>query len=169
MTVGVTIIVAALVVFSETLHSRPMARASGLALSASICFGLLSVLTKVVGHQFQHDELGALLHLQPYLMAIAALTGLLLAQTAFRIAPLSVSLPLIDIGEPLVASLLAVVALKENLDLGTGTAAGVAISAAAVAAGVALLDSSPLVRASQADVTEMVRATTVQDEAREPA
>jgi hypothetical protein len=102
-------------------------------------------------------------------MAIAALTGLLLAQTAFRIAPLSVSLPLIDIGEPLVASLLAVVALKENLDLGTGTAAGVAISAAAVAAGVALLDSSPLVRASQADVTEMVRATTVQDEAREPA
>jgi hypothetical protein len=127
------------------------------------------VLTKVVGHQFQHDELGALLHLQPYLMAIAALTGLLLAQTAFRIAPLSVSLPLIDIGEPLVASLLAVVALKENLDLGTDTAAGVAISAAAVAAGVALLDSSPLVRASQADVTEMVRATTVQDEAREPA
>jgi drug/metabolite transporter (DMT)-like permease len=152
-----------LVVFAETLHSKPMARASGLALAASICFGMLSVMTKIVGHQFQHEKLAALLHFQPYLLAVAALTGLLLAQTAFRIAPLSVSLPLIDIGEPLVASLLAVIALHEKLDIGAGTAAGVAVSAAAVAVGVALLDSSPLVRAAQADVTEMLRANTSED------
>jgi drug/metabolite transporter (DMT)-like permease len=157
------LVVIALVVFAETLHSKPMARASGLALAASICFGMLSVMTKIVGHQFQHEKLAALLHFQPYLLAVAALTGLLLAQTAFRIAPLSVSLPLIDIGEPLVASLLAVIALHEKLDIGAGTAAGVAVSAAAVAVGVALLDSSPLVRAAQADVTEMLRANTSED------
>lgn len=164
ISVCVAVVVAVLVVFSETIHERPMLRASALALAASICFGMLSVMTKVVGHEFQHDELGALLHVQPYLMAVAALTGLLLAQTAFRIAPLSVSLPLIDIGEPLIASLLAVIGLKEHLDLGTGTATGVALSAAAVAVGVALLDSSPLVRESQAQVTEQLRATTIPSE-----
>jgi drug/metabolite transporter (DMT)-like permease len=158
LAIVVAVVVIALVVFAETLHRKPMARASGLAIAASICFGMLSVLTKIVGHQFQHDRLGTLLHFQPYLLAVAALTGLLLAQTAFRIAPLSVSLPLIDIGEPLVASLLAVIALHEKLDLGTGTAAGVAVSAAAVALGVGLLDTSPLVRAAQADVTEQLRA-----------
>jgi drug/metabolite transporter (DMT)-like permease len=142
------------VLVSESLAHRPMARASGLALAASGCFGLLSVFTKVVGHQFQHDKIGALAHLHPYLLAIFAITGLLLAQTAFRIAPLSVSLPLIDVGEPLVASLLAVAVLNEKVDLGPGTAVGVAISAAAVALGVAMLDTSPLVRATQTEVTE---------------
>jgi hypothetical protein len=116
------------------------------------------VLTKIVGHQFQHDKVSTLLHFQPYLLAVAALTGLLLAQTAFRIAPLSVSLPLIDIGEPLVASLLAVIALHEKLEFTASTAAGVTVSALAVAVGVALLDSSPLVRAAQVDVTEQLRA-----------
>lgn len=172
MTVGISIGVAAvvgvLVLFSETIHRRPMLRASALAAAASICFGMLSVMTKVVSHEFQHDKLAALLHGQPYLMAVAALTGLLLAQTAFRIAPLSVSLPLIDIGEPLVASLLAVLALNEHLDLGTGTAVGVALSGTAVAVGVALLDSSPLVRETQAQVTEQLRATTIGPEQRRP-
>ncbi len=143
-----------LIAFAESLAHRPMARASGLALAASACFGLLSVFTKVVGHQFEHEKLATLAHVQPYLLAIFAITGLLLAQTAFRIAPLSVSLPLIDIGEPLVASVLAVVVLHERLDLGSGTAVGVALSAAAVTLGIALLDTSPLVRAAQTDVTE---------------
>jgi drug/metabolite transporter (DMT)-like permease len=142
------------VLVSESLGHRPMARASGLALAASGCFGLLSVFTKVVSHQFEHDKLAALVHVQPYLLAVFAITGLLLSQTAFRIAPLSVSLPLIDIGEPLVASLLAVAALHERIDLGPSAAVGVAVSAAAVAAGVAILDTSPLVKAAQVEVTK---------------
>ncbi len=146
---------AALIVLAECLHRRPMARASALALAASIAFGLLSVMTKVVGHLFRRDQVGALLHPQPYLLAVAALGGLLLAQTAFRIAPLSISLPLIDIGEPLVASFLAVYALNEKLQFGA-VAAGIAISIALVVAGVALLDSSPLVRATQQDINRNV-------------
>jgi drug/metabolite transporter (DMT)-like permease len=153
--VAVAVGVGVLVAVSECLHRRPMARASLLAVAASVCFGMLSVMTKVASHQFQHDRLGALLHVQPYLLAVAALTGLLLAQTAFRIAPLSIALPLIDIGEPLVASVIAVGALHENLDFGQ-TAAGVAVSIAVLIAGVALLDTSPLVRATQADINRQV-------------
>jgi drug/metabolite transporter (DMT)-like permease len=137
-----------------------MIRASLLALAASACFGVLSVMTKEVGRQFQHDKLLTLTHSQPYLLAVFAITGLLLSQTAFRIAPLSVSLPLIDIGEPAIASLLAVLALHEHLDLGSGTAVGVAFSGAAVALGVGLLDSSTLVHEAQREVTALVQEHT---------
>jgi hypothetical protein len=156
--VGVGVVV--LVGIAESLSSRPMLRASGLAAAASACFGMLSVMTKVVGRQFQHDGIATLAHSQCYLLAIFAITGLLLSQTAFRIAPLSVSLPLIDIGEPAVASLLAVLALHEHLDLGSGTALGVAFSATAVSLGVALLDSSPLVHEAQREVTALVQEHT---------
>ena len=125
-----------------------MIRASGLALAPSACFGMLSVMTKVVGRQFQHEKLHTLTHSQCYILAVFAITGLLLSQTAFRIAPLSVSLPIIDIGEPAIASLLAVLALHEHLDLGSGTAVGVALSASAATLGVLLIDSSPNVHAS---------------------
>jgi drug/metabolite transporter (DMT)-like permease len=152
--------VIALVAVAETFASRPMIRASLLALASSACFGMLSVMTKVVGRQFQHDHLRTLTHSQPYLLAVFAITGQLLSQTAFRIAPLSVSLPLIDIGEPAIASLLAVLALHEHLDLGSGTAVGVALSATAVTLGVGLLDSSPLVHEAQREVTALIEEHT---------
>ena len=66
------------------------------------------------------------------------------------------SLPLIDVGEPLIASLVAVYAFGEQIGSGPGTVAGVAVSAAAVAAGVVLLDTSPLVRAAQQDIDRHV-------------
>jgi drug/metabolite transporter (DMT)-like permease len=149
---SVAVVVAALVVVAERGRRRPMTRASILALAASTCFGLLSVLTKVVGHQFDNHGVGTLLLPQPWLLAVAAITGLLLAQTAFRIAPLSVSLPIIDVGEPLVASLIAALALGETIGVGIGTAVGVGIAGAAVMAGISLLDTSPVVKAAQADL-----------------
>jgi drug/metabolite transporter (DMT)-like permease len=164
-TAGISIIVGAgtilVVLVSETFGSRPMIRASGLAFASSACFGMLSVMTKVVSRQFQHDHLRALTHSQPYILAVFAIAGLLLSQTAFRIAPLSVSLPVIDIGEPAIASLLAVIALHEHLDLGSGTAIGVALSATAATLGVALLDSSANVHALQQQVTAQVQEVTI--------
>lgn len=144
--------IATLVVLAESRRHRPMARASLLAVAASTCFGLMSVLTKVVGHQFGDHHVGALVRAQPWLLMIVAITGLLLSQTAFRIAPLSVSLPIIDVGEPLIASLIAVLAFGETIGLGVGTAIGVALSGAAVVSGIGLLDTSPVVKAAQANI-----------------
>ena len=145
------------VLLAESVADRPMLRASGLALAASVCFGMLSVLTKVVGHQFEHHKVATMVHPHIYVLAVFAIVGLVTSQTAFRIAPLSVSLPVIDVGEPFVASLLAVLALHEKLDLGSGTAVGVALSGAAVALGVGILDTSPLVQAAQAEVTSSLQ------------
>jgi drug/metabolite transporter (DMT)-like permease len=160
MTVAVGSMVILLVLVAETFGTRPMIRASLLALASSACFGMLSVMTKVVGRQFEHDKLETLTHPQCYVLAVFAISGLLLSQTAFRIAPISVSLPVIDIGEPAIASLLAVLALNETLDLGAGSAVGVALSASAATIGIALLDSSPNVHAMQRDVTAEVLAHT---------
>ena len=151
---SVAIVVAVLVAVGEALVHRPMPRASALAAAAGVCFGLLSVDTKVVTKQFQTDGLAALGHFQPYLMAVAALTGLLLSQTAFKIAPLSVSLPMIDLGEPLIGSLLAVTVFGEALGRGSAVVPGVAVAAVAIAGGVALLDTSPVVRNAQREIVQ---------------
>lgn len=160
ITISVVAVVGVLVAVAESRHRQPMLRASLLALAASLCFGMLSVLTKVVGHQFTADGLGALARAQPYMLAAIAITGLLLSQTAFRIAPLSVSLPIIDVGEPVSASLLAGLAFGETIGIGVGSLAGVAVAGAAALAGIALLDTSTVVRAAQADLDEAARQRT---------
>jgi drug/metabolite transporter (DMT)-like permease len=162
MSVVVGSAVVLMVVIAESFATKPMIRATGLALAASACFGMLSVMTKVVGRQFQHDKLETLTHAQCYILAVFAISGLLLSQTAFRIAPLSVTLPVIDIGEPAIASLLAVLALHETLDLSSGAAIGVALSASAATLGVALIDTSANVHAMQEEVTAVVLEHTTQ-------
>jgi drug/metabolite transporter (DMT)-like permease len=163
---------AVLVGLGESRMDHPTLRASALAGAASICFGGLSLLTRVVGHDFGSDGIGALATPKPYLLAVVAIGGLLLSQTAFRIAPLSVSLPIIDVGEPTVASLLGVLILGETIHTGPGTLAAVAASGAAVLSGVGLLDTSPLVRMAQQDITQQLagaREKDVPPEASPPA
>lgn len=153
MIVGVAIGVAVLAALAETQRSRAMLRASLLSLAASACFGLMAVLTRTVGHEFDNHGFGALARPQPWLLGAVAAVGLLLVQTAFRVAPLSVSLPLIDFGEPFFGSLLAVVVFGESLGTGPGVLAGAVIGALMVAGGVALLDTSPLVQTAQRELT----------------
>ena len=69
-------------------------------------------------------------------MIAIGIFGLWLAQTAFRSGPLAISLPLIDVGEPLVASVVAVMAFGERLGslspaMSTGLALAAGITAAA--------------------------------------
>jgi drug/metabolite transporter (DMT)-like permease len=159
--VCVVIGVGVLSYLAEASRRRPMLRGTALAAAASICFGFMSVLTKVVGHQFGDRGIRALTRPQPWLLTAVAITGLLLSQTAFRIAPLSVSLPVIDVGEPLIGSLLGVLILRERIGLGPGTLIGVAFSAAAIVVGVAALDTSPRARAVQRTLTgEVTRQRT---------
>jgi drug/metabolite transporter (DMT)-like permease len=144
----------------ESHRDRPTLRASTLAAAASICFGFMSVLTRVVGHQFEEHGFGALGYAQPYMLAVIAIGGLMLSQTAFRIAPLSISLPIIDIGEPAVGSMLGVLILGETVSLNAGTLVGVIFSGAAVVTGVALLDTSPMVRVAQENISQQLSETT---------
>jgi len=93
---------------------------------------------------------------------VTACTGLLLAQTAFKIAPLSASLPVIDIGEPVIGSALAVIALHEHIGHEAGPIIAAAAGAGLCLAGLLVLDNSPLAFAVQRDLpgdTEPARVT----------
>ena len=158
MVASIAALVVCAAMIAERSRRRPMLRASALAAGASACFGLMSVETKVVGHQFADEHVRALGHTQPWLLAITACTGLLLAQTAFRIAPLSVSLPIIDIGEPVVASLLAIFAFGEDIGHGVTTFALAGVAAGIAAIGVGLLDTSPLIRSAQVEVSRSLES-----------
>jgi drug/metabolite transporter (DMT)-like permease len=128
-----------------------VSRTSAMAIAAGTTFGLLAVVTKATTHQFSAHGLGALLTWQPWALATVGLVGLTLAQTAYRAGPLAVSLPLIDVGEPLVASGIAVFAFGERLGpLGLASSTAFLLAVAMVGLGVAVLDRSPLVQAAQA-------------------
>jgi drug/metabolite transporter (DMT)-like permease len=152
--VAVTVPVAALTALAERRLASGTLRTTTLAAAAGICFGLLSALTKTVTHQFGDDGISALTRAQPWLLAVVALTGLTLTQTAFRSGPVAVSLPMIDIGEPVVASLIAMLAFGEHIARGPGVAAGAVVSALIVAVGIITLDTSPSVRAAQGSLIE---------------
>lgn len=140
------------VVLAERRTRRPAVRATGMAVAAGLCFGLMANLTKALGHDFARHGPAALLSGVPYLLAIAALVGLWLAQTAFKIAPLSVSLPVIDAGEPLSACVIAMLVFGESVGVTVASSAAAALAAVAVITGIALLDGSPMVASLQAGI-----------------
>jgi drug/metabolite transporter (DMT)-like permease len=124
-------------------------RTSAYAAAAGASFGLLSVVTKAATHQFQHHGLAALTRWEPWALAAIGLVGMTLAQNAYQAGPLAVSLPLLDLGEPVVGSAIALAAFHERLG-GFGPLAAAVLAAALVTIllGVAVLDRSPLVRSA---------------------
>jgi drug/metabolite transporter (DMT)-like permease len=130
--------------------SKGIASTSAYAAAAGTAFGLLAVITKATTHDFAARGFEALATWEPWALAAVGFVGLTLAQSAYRAGPLAVSLPLLDLGEPLVGSLIAVFAFGEQIgDLGIAASAVVAAAAASVIVGLAALDRSPLVLAAQ--------------------
>ena len=122
-------------------------RTTAFAAAAGASFGLLSVVTKAATRQFQDHGVYALARWEPWALAAVGLVGMALAQNAYRVGPLAVSLPLLDLGEPLCGSLIAMVAFHERLGgFGAPSAALFGAALLLIVGGVAVLDRSPLVQ-----------------------
>ncbi|HEX6393889.1 MAG TPA: DMT family transporter [Acidimicrobiales bacterium] len=133
-------------------RKRGIVRTSATAVAAAVVFGLLAVLTKTCARDFAAHGVAALATWQPWAVAGTGIIGETLAQNAFAAGPLAISLPLIDIGEPLVASIISIVVFGERISgLTQSSLAAILIAAAATTAGVIALDTSPLVQAAQRD------------------
>lgn len=146
---GASALFAATLVFVG-MRSGTIGRTTAFGAAAGSTFGLLSVVTKATAAQFEHHGLAALAHWQPWALAAVGLVGMTLAQNAYRAGPLAVSLPLLDLGEPVCGCLIALTAFHEHL----GAFGGLSVTTFAVAvvlllAGVGVLDRSPMVRAEQ--------------------
>lgn len=126
-------------------------RTTALAAAAGATFGLLSVITKATTHEFGAHGAAALLQWQPWALAAVGLAGMTLAQNAYRSGPLAVSLPLLDLGEPVCGSTIAVVAFHEHLGgFGAVPAAVFGLAVVLIFSGVLVLDRSPLVQCDDA-------------------
>jgi drug/metabolite transporter (DMT)-like permease len=146
-------VIAALValLLGVAVRSGGVKRTSAFAAAAGVSLGLLSVLTKLNMRDFGNRGFGAFATLAPWALVAVGIFGLWLAQIAFRSGPLAVSLPLIDVGEPLVASLVAVMVFGERLgSLTVAMSTELALAGTIIAGGVVLLDHSPVVQAAQA-------------------
>lgn len=81
---------------------RPLQEATVLGVGAGMLFGLQSALTSIaVERLIDHGVVAMLVHLTPYAVVVVALLGTLLAQSAYDLAPLSVSYPSMAAAEPL--------------------------------------------------------------------
>lgn len=107
-------------------------RAMLLAGGVAVLLGMVAVLTKVSTHRLVAHGWHALLTVPaPYLLVALAVTVTVLQQSAFHAGALQASVPIMMVGEPVVAVMLGVVILGEYLVV---RGAGTVILAVAVAA-----------------------------------
>ncbi len=142
---SVAAIVAALLAFSR--GAGKIVKTSLLAAAAGVTFGLLSIITKATTHQVQVHGIGFLATWQPWVLAVLGIVGMTLTVNTYQAGPLAVSLPLLDVGEPVAASLIATLVFGESVGhIGESGDALLAAGILAIMAGVASLDRSPMVR-----------------------
>jgi drug/metabolite transporter (DMT)-like permease len=149
------------VVIGCVLAARRLAgrsRAMLLASAVAVLLGMVAVLTKVSTHRLAvHGWHGLLTVPAPYLLVALAVTVTVLQQSAFHAGALQASVPIMLVGEPIVAVLLGVVVLGEHLVVrGAGGVILVLAVAAMTAATVALGRDSASAPMQVADETATV-------------
>lgn len=137
--IGSVPVVIVCVLAARRMVGRP--RAMLLATAVAVLLGMIAVLTKVSTHRLALRGWHGLLTVPaPYLLVVLAVAVTVLQQSAFHAGALQASVPIMLVGEPVVAVLLGVVILGEHLVVrGAGalilTLAVAAMTAATIALG----------------------------------
>ncbi|MET7295488.1 DMT family transporter [Streptomyces griseoloalbus] len=143
--------VVAAVVCGALATARTLAgpwRASATALAAGAVMGTQSVLLAATVDRLRHGLLTALAAWQTYALVAASVGGLLLIQSAFQQGPLAASMTVLDATEPVVAVTVGMLLFEETIHTGWPVSAVTVAGLALVAAGIAALDTSPVIAAS---------------------
>lgn len=90
-------------------------RAAALALATGVCYGLTAALTKSSVDLLTHGVVPLFTHWEVYGLVAFASAGMVVNQTAFQAGELAASLPTLTIAEPIVAAVIGVTILKEEL------------------------------------------------------
>jgi hypothetical protein len=91
-------------------------RAMLLAVSVAVLLGLIAVLTKVCAQRFHGGGWQSVWTVPaPYLLVALAVAVTVLQQSAFNAGALQASVPIMLVGEPLVAVLIGILVLHERL------------------------------------------------------
>ncbi len=137
-------------------------RAMLLASSVAVLVGLIAVLTKVSTHHLAtHGWRGLLTVPAPYLLIVLAIAVTVLQQSAFHAGALQASVPIMLVGEPMIAVLLGVVILGEHLAVRGAGALILAVAVAAMTAATIALgrDSVPRVDPTERSAVDVQAAS----------
>lgn len=127
------------------LRVRGRPRVVWLAAAAGCCYGLLDALTKSTVDILPARGAGVLITWEPYLLIGAAILGALFGQSAFESGALSLSLPVIDVLEPVTAVVIGTTVFGERLASSPAQLGLQMFGGAVAAAGIAVLSSSSIV------------------------
>ncbi|MBO0775394.1 MAG: DMT family transporter [Actinobacteria bacterium] len=127
------------------LRVRGRPRVVWLAAAAACCYGLLDALTKSTVDILSTRGAGVLITWEPYLLMGAAILGALFGQSAFESGALALSLPVIDVLEPVSAVVIGATVFGERLASSPGQLALQLAGGAVAVVGIAVLSSSSIV------------------------
>lgn len=134
-------------------RSTGRVRASSLGVAVAVGLGMVAVLTKVCTHQFASGSWHALLTVPaPYVLISLAVIVTVLQQWAFRAGSLQASVPIMLVGEPVVAVILGINVLGEHL-----TVRGFGVVALPVAVAAMLVATVALGRCEGAQTADAAR------------
>jgi len=147
------VMAAAIVVLAAFSRLRAGAfRAVTLALGAGIALGCCATLVKLTTADLtEHGVPGTAADWPGYLLAVATATGVVLQQIAFGSGRLPTATTAMLVANPLVGTIISVLGFGQRLPSSPGALLGIALGGLVIAAGVAILSTSPLLHGSASD------------------
>jgi drug/metabolite transporter (DMT)-like permease len=115
-------------------------RGAAFGIAAGLAFGVSALLTKTLMHYFGNGIFAWVSHWEPYALAVAAIGGVVIAQSALQTGALGAAVGATEATGPVSAAILGLVVFDERLT-GDGAlhALLVGVSVAAIIWGVAVL------------------------------
>ncbi|WAJ42816.1 DMT family transporter [Mycobacterium sp. Aquia_216] len=122
-------------------------RAMLLAVAVAVLLGMVAVLTKICTHRYAVGGWHGLLTVPaPYLLVVLAVAVTVVQSSAFHAGALQASVPIMLVGEPVVAVVLGIVVLGEHLAVRGSAALGLLVAVVAMVASTIALgrDQAPV-------------------------
>jgi hypothetical protein len=136
-------------------ETSPRWRAMAYGTAAGVVYGECAALTKTCAHLLSLGVPTLLESWQPYLLAAAGVTGMVLAQSAFQAGPLDASLPTLSATDPVVSVFIGAIAFGETLRSGALATTLEVLSFSAIVVGIFLLAHTDAVKAAQREHFEL--------------
>jgi drug/metabolite transporter (DMT)-like permease len=117
------------------LRTTSTTRAALFGVAAGIADAFMATLAKAFSGSFSHGWLAVFRTWTPYAVVAGGITAILLISTAYQAGHPTISLPIITVVDPLVASLIGITLFGEHLMLGGSRGPIVTLAVLAMAAG----------------------------------
>lgn len=114
--VSAAVVSALLVLGALRLHS-PRTKAVLLSAGTGVTYGVAAALTKASAHLLGRGVGYLFMHWQPYVLIVAGVGGMLMAQSAFQAGSLDASLPTMTVVDPVISILIGAIAFGEAIRL----------------------------------------------------